>query len=712
MSQVFLKIVNMSISAGYLVLAVLLLRLALKKAPKWVRVLLWGMVAVRLICPFTLESVFSLIPSPEVISPEIMLDRTPEIYTGIPAVNHAINPIIAQSFTPNPLSSANPLQIWIPVAAATWLAGVALMLGYTAISYLVLRRKLRTAVRLDNCIFQSENASSPFVLGVLRPRIYLPFQMAEGDLSYVIAHEQAHIRRKDHLWKPLGFVLLAIHWFNPLMWLGYILLCRDIELACDEKVIREMDSETKADYTQALVSCSVSRRSIAACPLAFGEVGVKARVKSVLHYKKPAFWLIVLSVVACIAVAICFLTDPIDGVSFTKLRNDEVSMPGLLDDVTEMTLIYNGAGVNCNTDDIAEILSILDSIQAGKEPISLNRSEDRSRDFVIKINGSTLLNFNAQFTEFWEDNRVKPSLSHRILNPLTAKGLVQAYERIALSQNATEQLEDPQTQNALQAAISGAILEKNSGDRFPNVPTGAIHTHSYRILDVEGVSGTPMLSADAHSEEVTAYIHYLYARYYYSGGQLESAGETCTPAAITFKVEADGSYTLKEFWEPDPGEGSDEAVQEKFPPAAAQVYLDRFQPAFFSNVLRAECYAQANDYLEQITGNEREYKPYIDKIDYDIDGDGAEETVTLTYGPTSGLFSITLYATSAAKSVEYVDTFVLGPYYDFSFAVEEGTLRLKGVSDQSTPPNTSIDVGLKDGHITLWCEDENVIWGP
>ena len=310
MSELFLKFVNMSISASWLVLAVLVLRFALKKAPKWVNVLLWGIVAVRLICPFSIESALSLIPSVETVSPEIMMDWTPEISTGIGSVDRVVNPIITATFAPEPIASANPLQILIPVSANFWLLGIIVMLLYTTISYWRLRRKVREAVILRDNIYQSENVSSPFVLGIIKPRIYLSYNMEETDLSHVVAHEQAHIRRRDHWWKPVGFLLLTVYWFNPLMWLAYVLLCRDIELACDEKVIKEMGNEQRADYSQALVSCSVNRRAITACPLAFGEVGVKKRVKSVLNYRKPAFWLVVLAVVVCIVVAVCFLTNP------------------------------------------------------------------------------------------------------------------------------------------------------------------------------------------------------------------------------------------------------------------------------------------------------------------------------------------------------------------------------------------------------------------
>ena len=312
MSEAFLKVVNMSISASWLVLAVLAFRLILKKAPKWVSVLLWGIVALRLICPFSIESALSLIPSTETISPEIMMDWTPEISTGIEPLDQVVNPVISMSFAPEPYASANPLQILIPVAANFWALGVLVMLLYTAVSYISLRLKLRTAVIFRDNIFQCETVRSPFVLGILKPRIYLPYTVDGINLYHVVAHEKAHIRRKDHWWKPLGFLLLTAYWFNPLMWVAYVLLCRDIELACDEKVIAELGNDQRADYTQALVACSVNRRRLAVCPLAFGEVGVKERVKSIMNYRKPAFWVILLALVSCVAVAACFLTDPVD----------------------------------------------------------------------------------------------------------------------------------------------------------------------------------------------------------------------------------------------------------------------------------------------------------------------------------------------------------------------------------------------------------------
>ena len=310
MNELFLKIINMSISASWLVLAVLILRFVLKKAPKWINVLLWGIVAIRLIFPFSFESTLSLIPSAETIPLNIGMDTTPTINSGISAINNAVNPIISQSNTPMAGASVNLLQITIGIYEYIWIFGMIALALYTAISYWRLRRKVDTAVRYKDNIFQSENVSFPFVLGIIKPRIYLPFKMNGQYLEYVVAHEQAHICRKDHWWKPLGFLLLMIHWFNPLMWLAYVLLCRDIELACDEKVIKELGNEQRGDYTQALVACSVNRRMIAACPLAFGEVSVKERVKSVMNYKKPAFWVIIIAVIICVGVAACFLTNP------------------------------------------------------------------------------------------------------------------------------------------------------------------------------------------------------------------------------------------------------------------------------------------------------------------------------------------------------------------------------------------------------------------
>lgn len=310
MNEFFLKIINMSISASWLIFAVLILRLALKKAPKWVNVLLWGIVAIRLICPFSFESALSLIPSAETFPKKIISGPSFDVQSGITPVDNRINDYLGDRYFEGVTVPANNGNTIMTILTIVWTIGILLLVAYTVISYWRLHREIDTAVRYKDNIFQSENVSSPFVLGLIKPRIYLPFKLDGQDMEHVVAHEQAHIRRKDHWWKPLGFLLLTIHWFNPLMWLAYVLLCRDIELACDEKVIKGLSNEQRADYTQALVACSVNRRMIAACPLAFGEVGVKERVKSVMNYKKPAFWVIIIAVIVCVGVAVCFLTNP------------------------------------------------------------------------------------------------------------------------------------------------------------------------------------------------------------------------------------------------------------------------------------------------------------------------------------------------------------------------------------------------------------------
>ena len=321
MTGIFLKSVNMGIAAGWLVFAVMVLRLILRRAPKGLMLVLWGIVALRLGLPVSVQSIFSLIPSAETISPDIMEMQEPRIHSGITAFNSAVNPAIMQAFAPSPEESANPLQIVIPVAAVCWVAGIAVMLLYAVIRYWRLLGRIRTAVLVlpgpggtagaaRVCVYQSEYVDSPFVLGFLRPRIYLPFCMAPEDLEYVVAHEQAHIRHHDQWWKLAGFFLLSLYWYDPVIWAAYCLFCRDLELACDERVVRDLGAAQRADYAEALLSCSARRSTAAVCPLAFGETGVAERVRNILHYKKPAFWLIASAAFVCMAVAVCFLTDP------------------------------------------------------------------------------------------------------------------------------------------------------------------------------------------------------------------------------------------------------------------------------------------------------------------------------------------------------------------------------------------------------------------
>ena len=310
MADVFIKTLNMGIAASWLILAVVVLRILLKRAPKRFRLLLWAAVGLRLVLPVSIESALSLVPSAQTLPEGVMYAAAPELNTGIAALNDAINPAFTAAFAPEPAASANPLQVLLPAASVIWLAGAAAMLLWALVSWLRLRRRVADAVLLEGNVFESERVASPFVLGLIRPRIYLPFGLDEGAREQVLTHERAHIARGDHVIKPLGWLILAVYWYNPLVWLAYALFCRDIELACDERVIRRLPVSGRADYSQALLDLSRPHHGVGACPLAFGESAVKGRVKSVLTYKRPAFWLIMLAALLCIGAAVCFLTDP------------------------------------------------------------------------------------------------------------------------------------------------------------------------------------------------------------------------------------------------------------------------------------------------------------------------------------------------------------------------------------------------------------------
>ena len=359
MEIVFLKLVNLSIAAGWLVLVILVVRLALRAAPKRILCLLWALVALRLVCPIFLESALSLIPSAQTLPPEILDTATPQIDSGIQIINRAVNPVLSQSMAPTPGASANPTQIWSFILSRIWAAGMAGMVLCAFLSDWRLKRRVATATCLRENIKQSERVDTPFVLGIFRPVIYLPYRMEKDDLEYVIAHERAHIQRKDHWWKLLGFALLCVYWFHPLLWLAYVLLCRDIEGACDEKVIQEMGPQDRRGYSTALLHCGVRRRSIAACPLAFGEVGVKERIKWVMDYKKPALGIVAVSLVVCAAAAVCFLTNPPASREFPMEGNlvSDLDPQKIVERIADIEKLGDGSQLYANGDNFEIILT-------------------------------------------------------------------------------------------------------------------------------------------------------------------------------------------------------------------------------------------------------------------------------------------------------------------------------------------------------------------
>ena len=729
MTDLFLKIVNMSISASWIVLAVLVLRLLFKKAPGWVNVLLWGIVAVRLICPFSLESTLSLIPSAETVSPDIMLDRTPEIHTGIPMVNSVINPVISTSFAPDPATSANPLQLWIPTFAGIWIIGMAALLIYTVISFGRLKKKIGTAVKLRENVYQSENVASPFVLGIIKPKIYLPFCMDEETAGHVIAHEKAHIRRKDHLWKPLGFLLLTLHWFNPLMWLGYVLLCRDIELACDEKVICELGPDARADYSQALLSCSVKRRTVTACPLAFGEVDVKTRVRSVLHYKKPAFWIVLVAVIGCIALAICFLTDPP-----AKDENDE-----RLDQITSQegyTIWYQE-----------------------KEPITLTVPASALTEEIYSPDGKT---YENKSVIVYEDETTTVFLKH--------------------IQSQTE------TQLLMQFDFSYTLPEEKgsflwSWKKTDNGYTNAADLFEYTVRDENGEYERAVLHQGQGSGNVIGYYVMkdvcrsakgylsfdvvLNRVSYYRNGLGESVstlGGAEGPQNVILTV-TDGeveklrakfpnyfdlpvtkglevyiwqmaensyscgllpgrnlNYTKEELWELHKSSATLEEMR---------IIVSSYFPDITQNdVVICPIQMPHSGYaytIDEAYGEKLEtlfwsnfpvistssYSPVIDTATFDIDSDGVKENCTLAYGPTSGLFTFTLTVWEPSENGgtrEFYNVF-LSDAGQLSFAETENGWKLR-LKPQFSEQEIFYDFSVLDGNIVLTSNGESLgYWG-
>ena len=413
MAAVFLKLLNLSISASWLVLAVLVLRLISKRSPKWVNVLLWGIVALRLVLPFSIESALSLIPSAETVSPAaVQFAPAPTITSGVSVIDNAVNSSLSEHFAAVPTASVNPLYVWTEIAGWVWLIGLGAMLLYALVSYLRLRRRVSVSLPIQDHIYLCDAISSPFILGVVKPRIYLPSGLDEVQRQNVLAHEQAHLARRDHWWKPLGFALLAVYWFNPVLWLAYTLLCRDIELACDERVIRTMDESAVKTYSTVLLACSMPRKAVITCPLAFGEVGVKERVRNALHYKKPAFWVVAASVAVCVVVAVCFLTDPptdTDAAGLVGFHREQVTYA----DVTDASGAQP-SNVQLTAEETDAVYALLDAMQYKRLGAASAMQDCYARLYFISAAGE----------------RCEVILSERemLVNPITGGKTARLYE--------------------------------------------------------------------------------------------------------------------------------------------------------------------------------------------------------------------------------------------------------------------------------------------
>lgn len=588
MEKVFFEVLNRSISASWFVLAILLIRLLICKFPRWTHCSLWGLVAIRLLSPYSIKSVLSLIPSSETISPNIVYARSPAIHTGITMVNSSINPILADSFSPAPMASVNPLQIVSFIAQYVWIAGIAVMLLYALCGFWTIKRNVRTAVHQNDRIYVCDDISCPFILGIICPKIYLPSSLSAETTAHVLAHEYAHLKRKDHWWKPVGFLLLSIHWFNPLMWIAYILLCRDIEIACDERVVKELPLQDRKDYSCALLECSVHSSIIRVCPLAFGEVGIKHRIKNILRYKRTALWITVAAIIIFAAASILFLTDP--KASSNKLPSPfgkEYIVSEIVYDAPQYSFTYTSETAphyRLNADLSLEILEDTNS-QNWLTP-GVFRSHDLSvGDFASTIfeasspiSSASLVenNVNAWSIDVLEtdngtfyyllqqkDGTLYFCLGYRREVFDTIRWIFQLEEAehaSGIEEASDEQYGLPQNkEDLLETTIHQAIMNhgrsKYTDSIFP--------CESHIILDEETIIACGTDDSNSYSQ-TTFYLMVLYQEYDLSDGVIKDMGGSHMPVALTIKNTED-SYEVLEYWTPKDGSYYQQSIQEKFP---------------------------------------------------------------------------------------------------------------------------------------------------
>lgn len=533
----FTEILNLSISASWMVLAVAIFRLVLKKAPKALHCALWALVAIRLLCPVSIESGLSLIPTRQVI-PQSYLELEPHDseFSQPAALDIVTNPVYEAPLSIELEPTVDRVQHWDVVATVLWLAGMGVMGLYALYSYISLWLRLRMAGWVSGNIWECDELDSPFIFGLLRPRIYLPSNLDTATRQSVLAHENAHLKRLDHIWKPLGFSLLSVHWFNPIMWLGYTLLCRDIELACDEQVIKKLDKGAIRTYSESLVRCAVTHRSIALCPLAFGEVGVKGRIQAMVRYKKPGLLLTAAAVVLSLLLAACFLTDPVTpetsgsdthpqvetvriyrakGLPSFTAPEFQLSSDGTFTMIPNALTSYHGRGTYTLEDGELEL-----------------RTEDNRTIYIF------IEDHGAYIYDRDRSNDIECFYDAQSFDPLPdGTRFVLTDRRYPAS-------------DELNAAITD-ILEQHYGK--PDEPE-RINTSSFQILDFTCVSGTPLKGTLEPTERLTVNVAVLCCSYRVSDGALVEESSNLVNASLIFQATRDG-ISLVEMMDT---EGSDE----------------------------------------------------------------------------------------------------------------------------------------------------------
>ena len=604
----------MSITATWVVLAVIILRLLLRKTPTWINLVLWSAVAIRLIIPFSFESALSLIPNAQTVSSQIMLDKTPQIDSGFEVINNVINPIIQETVvTVPPGKGINAFKLFVLVFSKAWVVGIVAMLLYLAFSYFRLYRKVKVSLTLKDNVYLCDEITTPFILGVFKPKIFLPSNIKEEQINFVIEHENAHIKRKDHLIKLFSFLLLSVYWFNPIIWIAYILLCSDIEKACDEKVIGKLDIDGIKGYSNALLSCSTQRRLIMACPLAFGEIGVKERIKCVLNYKKPTFWVIVIAVILSVVTAVCFLTNPISKKGLEKdtywwcnnynasfYVDADSNISGILN--TEKEEINfdvkvdsnNARFINTLTNEVIITAEIENrngelTFKVKEDMIDLNTSELVFTNSVVSVrvdtNSDLILFFgneaqifkdfidNAKFIQgpsdcltdftitYSDKEKTYTMLYHSDCGTFYIKETDQSFtlsEEEKTKINAelfkySRYFSSQEEISSIESVISNAIISNNQSDK----PTGLMCVESHIVL--RQVSATPLMNSTFEVQKF--YLLVLYQEFNVSSGDPVEVKRDFSPVILTLSFSKDGEYSLEEYLVLN----SNDEIQQMFP---------------------------------------------------------------------------------------------------------------------------------------------------
>ncbi len=563
MGELFLKLFNMSVTASWLVLAVVILRLIFKKMPKSMNILLWGMVALRLVFPFSLESVFSLVPSAQTVPNTIISDPTFSLSSGIKPFDNAVNDVLSDHYFEGVTIPTGTGEFFMKALSIVWLVGLSVLLVYALVSFLKLKGKVSASIKYKDNIYVCDDIHSPFILGLFKPKIYLSSGLTEEEKSFVIEHEKEHLKHLDHLWKPFGFAILSVYWFNPLMWLAYVLLCKDIELACDERVIKKMNKENVANYSQTLLGFSGGRKLVLACPVAFGEVGVKERVKNVLSYKKPTFWIILVAVVVSIVLAVCFLTNPKEKQTPNANFKPEASN-GKVFAVTKKPKLYSGYYVKEGAKPDEAVF-----------PTVYINSNDRSGYFSQSPIMSYVLTFDIK----------------------EEKGTLVLY------------LEDKKLDHTLRIESEDVIIF--DGERYIRTYLEEEHgLHEFLISSMNGYRGeckteghiflgkkTKKKISDTESLE-EFYLILEEATFGFENGSFVEEGGSRMPVVVEAKYNSEKGYSFLNIERPESGSHYVSSIKKMFPIKYHNAVLNESDKN--RNETWNQCVAQAEEYLKDI----------------------------------------------------------------------------------------------------------------